>query len=86
MENLKIRTYGINELSERVQKELFRLGYLWFGETIQNINARQSSFLFADTYKRITHDYRNLEYFNSHENKEVTLQDLIDMPTPVKEE
>ena len=75
MENMKIRTYGIKELSEKVQRELFRLGCAWasgnrhYYDHIHHIIVVKSEVITSSP------DYLTL--------KEVTLQDLIDMPTPV---
>jgi hypothetical protein len=78
MENLKIRTYGIKELSERVQKELFRLGYEWIfsGEVV--LNTKSDDFIYIIDNEMCSSGAREEE----ESCREITLYDLEQMKTP----
>ena len=58
MENMKIRTYGIKELSERVQKELFRLGCEWIGSGPNDIQKTNTYGLFLRKKEHTFHKYQ----------------------------
>lgn len=79
MKEMKIKTYGIEELNKRVQESLFRLGYRWTynGKEINSSAFRRSINTWEDG--TITHCGNDLAGVDS---TEVTLQDLIDLPTP----
>lgn len=77
MKDCKIRTYGIEEYSERVQKRLFELGCEW-SSGLTDARYLHSFFLFVRN-NEITKDDDNEIYFNNDPRPEVTLQDLIDM-------
>lgn len=83
METMKIKTYGIKELSEKVQVEASRLGYRWRNHT-NPINYELKPYLFLN--QELVIFYRDESDCKDHDvmdYKEVTLQDLIDIPTPV---
>ena len=83
MKDVKIRVYGIEELSERVQKELFRLGASWDGNKV--IKWELMPYLYVSDDDIGYSNKSEEEFFNNCVEPEVTLQDLIDMqPEPKK--
>ena len=86
MENLKIRTNGCKECSEKIQKELFRLGYEWtdWGKKIQHRPQALYFYLgYGNEMCVFWRDERGSKQEDVRRYKEVTLQNLQQMETPV---
>jgi hypothetical protein len=82
MKDCKIRTYGIAELSEKIQKELFRMGYKW-KDGSKTIQYQTAPYLFVDG-NLISYDYTNCVFEDSI-SPELHLEDLLAMePEPKK--
>ena len=67
----------VGKYSEEVQEKLFKLGYSWGGEIIHVSNTNKP-FLFISTFTDLLLTYSNdLEYFNEHSAKEITVEDIL---------
>lgn len=82
MESFKIRINNEEE-SALIQQLMFKLDYLWMGGGyIDRVQFTTNPFLFFGSNKRITRldssTPENLRYFNQHENRELTMDQLLD--------
>ena len=63
-------------ISERVQLELFKLGYSWSGNRVVKYTDYQCIFINSDGYLYYSSD-RDVSYFNMHGNKLITAGEII---------
>jgi hypothetical protein len=78
MKDVKIRTYGIKELSEKIQARLFELGVTWLTDNTE-IQHWREYFLYVEDNELLYSEGNDREYFEEQTNPEVTYQDLLDM-------
>jgi hypothetical protein len=76
MKNVKIRTYGIQELSEKIQARLFELGAVWAGGRSK---VWHTDWPYLCVKNNILYYDDNVADFEKHTIPEVTYQDLLDM-------
>jgi hypothetical protein len=76
MKDVKIRTYGIKELSEKIQARLFELGAVWAGGRSK---VWHTDWPYLCVKNNILYYDDNVADFEKHTIPEVTYQDLLDM-------
>jgi hypothetical protein len=64
------------EHSEQIQECLFRLGYLWAGDSSRRVQILDSTHLYAEADGIILHSNGDDLFFSNDENKETTLEEL----------
>jgi hypothetical protein len=78
MKDCKIRTYGIKELSEKIQARLFELGVTWLIDNTE-IQHWKEYFLYVEGNMLSYSKENEKEHFEEKPLPEVTYQDLLDM-------
>lgn len=64
------------EQSERLQKVLFKLNIGWCGDPSTGVEKTDAMFLFVDS-KFIAYEMNDIDYFDSHDNKEKNTEKFI---------
>lgn len=72
--NMKFRIQD-EEHSKAIQECLFKLGFRWHTNK-QKVANLTMPFIYADTEDLMISHHNMLDYFNNHENKETTLEEL----------
>ena len=74
-EETKVRVKNPTQ-SEKIQRRMFKLGFLWSGDNKKNVQLTDNKFLFFDKGKRIS--CADSEHtFSEHSYKEVTPKQIL---------
>lgn len=74
--NIKIHV-PTPEISEKAQKILFESGCLWNGKIAPIVMLTESKYLFVDSDGAITKEDSDSTYFENHDNKLVSHQEIL---------
>ena len=74
-EKTKVRVKN-PEQSEKIQRKMFKLGFVWYGSDNDNIQLTDKSFLFFDEAKKISCS-GDEKTFSDYKSKEVTPNQIL---------